>query len=68
MTDPNLDDARATMHDLLARMAAAGGSDLFIAHDFPPSMKAHGSMTPMSDTPLNGAQTARLAASLMNDK
>ncbi|HEX5664798.1 MAG TPA: PilT/PilU family type 4a pilus ATPase [Xanthomonadaceae bacterium] len=68
MTVPDLDDARATMHDLLARMAAAGGSDLFIAHDFPPSMKAHGAMTPMADAPLNGAQTARLAASLMNDK
>jgi twitching motility protein PilU len=68
MTVPDLDDARATMHDLLARMAAAGGSDLFIAHDFPPSMKAHGAMTPMADATLNGAQTARLAASLMNDK
>lgn len=64
----DLDTDRAAMHALLARMAAAGGSDLFIAHDFPPSMKSHGAMTPMADTPLSGAQTARYANALMNDK
>ncbi|HEX2082663.1 MAG TPA: hypothetical protein VHF86_04155, partial [Xanthomonadaceae bacterium] len=68
MTQPNRENARATMHDLLARMAAAGGSDLFIAHDFPPSMKSHGAMTPMADTPLTGEDTARYADALMNDK
>jgi twitching motility protein PilU len=62
------DADRATMHALLSRMAAAGGSDLFIAHEFPPSMKSHGAMTPLQDTPLTGAQTARYAQALMNDK
>ena len=38
----NETQAREYMHKLLAAMAKAGGSDLFIAHDFPPSMKAHG--------------------------
>ena len=63
-----LDADRATMHALLGTMAAAGGSDLFIAHDFAPSMKSHGAMTPLQDTPLTGAQTARYANALMNDK
>ncbi len=38
------EQARAYMHKLLAAMRQAGGSDLFIANDFPPSMKANGSM------------------------
>ena len=44
MSNGNEDQARAHMHKLLAAMKAAGGSDLFIAADFPPSMKAHGQM------------------------
>jgi len=56
------------MHKLLAAMAKAGGSDLFIAHDFPPSMKAHGQMTPLSPQKLTGAVTLQLARALMNDK
>jgi twitching motility protein PilU len=62
------DQARERMHQLLAAMAGAGGSDLFIAHEFPPSMKAHGAMTPLSEEKLTGEVTARLADSLMNDK
>ena len=42
------EQARNYMHKLLAAMAQAGGSDLFIAHDFPPSMKAHGAMKALS--------------------
>lgn len=62
------DEARAAMHALLRRMADAGGSDLFIAHDFPPSMKVHGVMTPLAEGRLDGEITARLADALMNDK
>ena len=65
---PREDPARKTMHQLLAAMARAGGSDLFIAADFPPSMKAHGQMTPMAREKLTGDATARLADALMNDK
>ena len=43
------------MHKLLAAMSQAGGSDLFIANDFPPSMKAHGKMTPLTQQKLTGA-------------
>ncbi|WP_187770767.1 PilT/PilU family type 4a pilus ATPase [Lysobacter sp. UKS-15] len=68
MTQLTEDQARDYMHKLLAAMAKAGGSDLFIAHDFPPSMKAHGQMTPLSPQKLTGAITAKLAHALMNDK
>src|SRR5204862_3961443 len=46
------EQARAYMHKLLAAMNQAGGSDLFIASDFPPSMKAHGSMKPLTSQKL----------------
>lgn len=62
------EQARDYMHKLLASMVKAGGSDLFIAHDFPPSMKANGQMTPMTEQKLSGAITAKLAESLMNEK
>jgi len=68
MTTLTEEQARDYMHKLLAAMVKAGGSDLFIAHDFPPSMKAHGQMTPLSQQKLTGAVTARLAEALMNAK
>ncbi|HSM12298.1 MAG TPA: PilT/PilU family type 4a pilus ATPase [Lysobacter sp.] len=60
------DQARGYMHKLLAAMSQAGGSDLFIAHDFPPSMKANGNMTPLSPQKLTGEITAKLAEAMMN--
>lgn len=68
MTQLSEDQARDYMHKLLAAMAKAGGSDLFIAHDFPPSMKSNGQMMPLSPQKLTGAITEKLAAALMNDK
>ncbi len=62
------EQARAYMHKMLAAMSAAGGSDLFIANDFPPSMKAHGSMQPMSQQKLTGEVTKVLAHAMMNDE
>ena len=52
---------------LLTAMSRAGGSDLFISNDFPPSMKTHGEMTPMTTQKLNGAITRQLAHALMNE-
>ncbi|MBA3486985.1 MAG: PilT/PilU family type 4a pilus ATPase [Lysobacter sp.] len=66
MTAPTEEQARGFMHKLLAAMSKAGGSDLFIAHDFPPSMKANGNMTPLSQQKLTGEITARLAEAMMN--
>ena len=62
------EEARAYMHQLLKVMHQAGGSDLFISADFPPSMKALGGMKPLSQQRLNGEITRKLAYSLMNDK
>ena len=62
------EQARDYMHKLLALMVKSGGSDLFIAHDFPPSMKALGHMTPLTEQKLTGAVTAKLADALMNEK
>ncbi|MDB5762486.1 MAG: PilT/PilU family type 4a pilus ATPase [Herminiimonas sp.] len=62
------EQARAYMHKLLATMSQAGGSDLFIAHDFPPSMKAHGSMQPLTAQKLTGEITRKLAHAMMNER
>ncbi len=62
------DQARSYMHKLLAVMSQAGGSDLFIAHDYPPSMKAHGNMQPMSTQKLTGEITRKLADAMMNER
>ena len=62
------EQAREYMHKLLAVMVQKEGSDLFIAHDFPPSIKANGQMTPITGQKLTGAVTARLADAMMNDK
>ncbi|HEX2829223.1 MAG TPA: PilT/PilU family type 4a pilus ATPase [Burkholderiales bacterium] len=56
------------MHKLLAGMSQAGGSDLFISHDFPPSMKAHGAMRPLTQQKLTGEVTAKLAHAMMNER
>ncbi|MDF3035776.1 MAG: PilT/PilU family type 4a pilus ATPase [Paucimonas sp.] len=68
MTTFTEDQARAYMHKLLAAMSQAGGSDLFISHDFPPSMKAHGSMQPLSQQKLTGEITRKLAEAMMNER
>ena len=62
------EQARAYMHKLLAAMRQAGGSDLFIAADYSPSMKLQGAMQPLSSQKLNGETTRSLAHSLMNER
>jgi len=61
------EQARAYMHKLLATMSQAGGSDLFIASDFPASMKSQGAMKPMTNQKLTPDVTRMLAHSLMNE-
>jgi twitching motility protein PilU len=68
MSIPNEEQARAYMHKLLAAMKQHGGSDLFISHEFPPSMKAHGTMQPLAGQKLTGEVTRVLADSLMNER
>ena len=66
MASLNEDQARAYMHKLLTAMSQAGGSDLFIAHDFPPSIKLNGGMKPLIAQKLNGEVTRDLAHAMMN--
>ena len=68
MSNINEEQARAHMHKLLAAMKSAGGSDLFIAADFPPSMKAHGQMQPLTAQKLSGQTTRLFAYALMNER
>ncbi len=60
------EQARAYMHKLLGAMRQAGGSDLFIASDFPPSMKSNGNMQPLTAQKLSADVARQLAHSMMN--
>ena len=62
------EQARAYMHKLLGAMVQAGGSDLFIAADFAPSIKADGLMQPLTAQKLGPDVTRKLAHALMNER
>jgi twitching motility protein PilU len=68
MATLEIGEARNYIHQLLGAMHKMGGSDLFISADFPPSVKSHGAMKPLSQQRLTGDVTKVLAQSLMNDK
>jgi twitching motility protein PilU len=63
-----LEEARNYMFKLLTVMADAGGSDLFIAKDFPPSMKLNGKMVPLTDQRLPAEVSRKLCDSLMTNR
>jgi twitching motility protein PilU len=60
--------AKAHMTKLLTAMCKAGGSDLFISKDFPPSIKLQGAMRPLTKQKLTSGITRKLAHSLMNER
>ena len=62
------EQARSYIVKLLTAMSQAGGSDLFISKDFPPSMKSQGSMKPLTSQKLTGEVTRELADALMNPR
>src|ERR1700737_2149363 len=62
------EQARGYITKLLTAMSKAGGSDLFVSKDFPPSMKMQGAMQPMTNQKLTGEVTRDLANSLMNER
>ena len=49
-------------------MSQAGGSDLFISKDFPPSMKLQGHMRPLTNQKLSGEVARDLAFAIMNPR
>ncbi|MBF0589569.1 MAG: PilT/PilU family type 4a pilus ATPase [Magnetococcales bacterium] len=56
------------MLDTLRTMMGKGASDLFITADFPPAIKLHGKMTPLTDQKLASQETGLLVRAIMNDK
>jgi twitching motility protein PilU len=62
------EQARKNIVKLLTAMHQAGGSDLFLSKDFPPSMKLRGTMKPLTEQRLNGEITRELANALMNPR
>jgi twitching motility protein PilU len=61
------EQAKGYMIKLLTAMTRAGGSDLFVSKDFPPSMKAQGTMQPLATQKLTAENTRELANSIMNE-
>jgi twitching motility protein PilU len=68
MSSLNEQQAKLHMTKLLTAMTKAGGSDLFISKDFPPSIKLQGSMRPLTKQKLTSGVTRALANSLMNER
>ncbi len=62
------EQAKNYIFKLLTAMSRAGGSDLFVSNDFPPSMKTHGAMQPLTAQRLTGEVTRELAFALMNER
>ena len=62
------DQAIKFMRDLLVMMVKKSGSDLFITVGFPPAIKIHGKITPVSKKSLKPPDTQALAYAIMNDK
>src|SRR5277367_177828 len=60
------EQAKGYMIKLLTAMTRAGGSDLFVSKDFPPSMKSQGVMQPLATQKLTAENTRELANSIMN--
>jgi twitching motility protein PilU len=62
------EQAKSYIVKLLTAMSQAGGSDLFISKDFPPSMKLQGQMRPLINQKLSGEVARDLAYALMNQR
>lgn len=62
------EQAKSYMVKLLGAMTRAGGSDLFVSKDFPPSMKVQGKMQPLATQKLTAEVTRELAHALMSER
>jgi twitching motility protein PilU len=68
MSSLSEEEARVHIIKLLTAMSKAGGSDLFVSKDFPPSIKLQGAMRPLTKQKLTGEVSRALANSLMNQQ
>jgi twitching motility protein PilT len=69
----DLRDARSEMREaldtMLVALVEAGGSDLHLTTNAPPSIRVHGDLHPLPDYPaLSSADTAMLVRSLLSDE
>jgi twitching motility protein PilU len=62
------EQAKSYMLKLLGAMTRAGGSDLFVSKDFPPSMKIQGKMQPLATQKLTAEVTRELAYAIMSER
>jgi twitching motility protein PilU len=62
------EQAKSYIAKLLTAMSNAGGSDLFVSKDFPPSIKLQGAMHPLTHQKLSGDVARELAYALMNQR
>ena len=62
------EQAKSYIVKLLTAMSNAGGSDLFISKDFPPSIKLQGVMKPLVNQKLSAEISRELAHALMNER
>ena len=62
------DQSIRLMQDLLRRMVALKGSDLFVTCGFPPAIKVDGEIRPQTEKALTAEQSAALVRSIMNDR
>jgi twitching motility protein PilU len=62
------DQAIKFVLDLLKMMIAKEGSDMFVTVGFPPAIKIHGSVTPVTKTPLKPEDTKAMVYAVMRDK
>jgi twitching motility protein PilU len=67
MTSLSEEQAKAYINKLLTALSNAGGSDLFVSADFPPSMKVQGQMKPMTNQRLSAEIARSLAYAIMNE-
>jgi len=56
------------INKLLKVMVDKGASDLFLTAGIPPSIKLHGKVVPVTNTPLTPEKTREVVLSLMNEK
>jgi twitching motility protein PilU len=63
-------DANGAMEfeDMLIKLAAENGSDLYLATGAVPSIKFNGALTPIQDTPMELGQVAEIANRIMDEE
>ncbi|HYB72221.1 MAG TPA: type IV pilus twitching motility protein PilT [Candidatus Sulfotelmatobacter sp.] len=55
------------LHELLKEMVEKGASDLHITSNAPPTLRVHGRMVPVGESPLTPAETKQMAYSILTD-